>query len=133
MDIWKVCINILSLILDVLLFIAAIINMIPPAFVNVIEMLYVCVFTAALFIVELMPIEKLRELVRKYAGFWLTLLGRGLTYILIGCLTFRVYDSERPSSSAYVLSVSIIAIVLGFLFCIAQFFIRYLCISHYRK
>jgi hypothetical protein len=124
MDVWKLCVNILSLVLDVLLFIAAVINMLRiPNFIVIIEMVYVCIFTALLFIVEVVPAERLREFVNTYCRFWMKLLGRGLTYIFIGCLTFR--DFTITPGDKYVLAVSIISIIIGFLFSVGHFFFTY--------
>ena len=128
MDVWKLVVNILCLTLDVLLFIAAVINIIGAvsghgSFVEVIEIIYVCIVTTALFLAETIPARKLRELIGTYCRFWLKLLGRGLLYLLIGCLTFRI--AEGTANSSYVMAVSICSIAVGLLFSIGHFFCNY--------
>jgi hypothetical protein len=128
MDVWKLVVNILCLTLDVLVFIAAVINIItvartPGSFIEIIEMIYVCIITTALFVAETIPARKLRELIGTYCRFWLKLLGRGLLYLLIGCLIFRT--STATANSTYVLAVSIVSIVMGFLFSVGHFFCNY--------
>jgi len=94
MDIWKLIFNIISLALDVLLVIAAIINIIwVHNFVSIIEMIYVGVSMFALFWLEVLPFESLREFVNMYARFWTKL----------------------------IMIVSGISIGIGFIFCICHF------------
>jgi hypothetical protein len=122
----KVLINIICLVLDILLFISALISMIfggLASFVYFIEMIYVCIFTITLFMIEIIPSPRFRQIVEVYCRFWMKLLGRGLTYIFLGCLTLREYN--KSLINIYSLFVSIVSIVVGVCFSIAHFCIKY--------